>query len=423
MVYKHMLAVTVVALLGAACQETPTAPSADNEFPVARDAVAKIRVCHFDMDTGVWEPIDVSSNGNAQVKHLAHGDRLPGDPVPGTAGSFFDQSCAATAFTVFAIAYTDVDPDDGPGFKDHTDVLIAELVDLDGDGFLSAGDEVAADSYPLDFTASSFGSFGVKSHIVTAVVPGAYGEVLVETGAGRISFFGDAGLDAYSEHVSTGNTTLVQDSHGDGIPDQLVLQSGQGPSQPEDDLSLGNFDDTDGGFIDVELNPAVLAIAYTDVDPNDGPGFKDGTDVLIAKLVDSNFDGGPSIGDEVITDSYPLDFDASAFGSFGVTHHVVSGVEYSGPTTAVEVDGNTALIGFVSQPGEYDSYVERPNSAGNSVLLTDAYYAPGVFEDELNVLAGEGPSQPAVSVDLPGRLHTQDDGFLDVDILYYSPSP
>ena len=81
------------------------------------------------------------------------------------------------------------------------------------------------------------------------------------------------------------------------------------------------------------LPEGVLAIAYTNV-TYDGD-YDETTDVLIAKLVDTDDDGVPGAGDTIVTNKYPLSFDQAPgipqFGDFRVTTHAVHHVEMDGP--------------------------------------------------------------------------------------------
>jgi hypothetical protein len=95
--------------------------------------------------------------------------------------------------------------------------------------------------------------------------------------------------------------------------------------------------------------PLVFAIAYTDMDTGDGDGFKDGVDVLISKLVDSNGDGVVSRGDIVVTGHSPFGPDPSdGFIEFPVQSHTVSRVVYTfsdGVSGQVEVWVRTEVDG------------------------------------------------------------------------------
>jgi hypothetical protein len=64
-----------------------------SEIAVAAPA-DKVDVCHLE-GNGSYHLINVSEN--ALPAHLAHGDALPGDPVPGMPGYVFDDACNAVA--------------------------------------------------------------------------------------------------------------------------------------------------------------------------------------------------------------------------------------------------------------------------------------------------------------------------------------
>ena len=114
--------------------------------------------------------------------------------------------------------------------------------------------------------------------------------------------------------------------------------------------------------------PATLAVAYSNLDGIDGYD-PNGTDILIAKLVDTNSDGEVSVDDTVTTNQYPLDLDATAFGAFQVTTHVVSALGAVNPTD-VAVDGaGGARFVFISQPG-LEGYVESLPTARDSCPST-----------------------------------------------------
>ncbi len=98
---------------------------------------------------------------------------------------------------VFARAWSNLD--DVPGYQaDGEDVLIAEVVDGNGSGTLDAGDTVTANMYPADLDASSFGQFGVTSHVVTSVARHDPAFVDVLTVTGRHSWFIENNVESYS---------------------------------------------------------------------------------------------------------------------------------------------------------------------------------------------------------------------------------
>lgn len=58
---------------------------------------AKVPVCHFDRDSGIYHLINI--NENAYDAHVDHGDASPGDSVPDMEGYEFDDDCSIVAVT------------------------------------------------------------------------------------------------------------------------------------------------------------------------------------------------------------------------------------------------------------------------------------------------------------------------------------
>lgn len=50
-----------------------------------------VDICHYSASTGTYSLISVASS--SVPSHLAHGDALPGDPVPTNPGYIFDAAC------------------------------------------------------------------------------------------------------------------------------------------------------------------------------------------------------------------------------------------------------------------------------------------------------------------------------------------
>ena len=108
----------------------PVVPLA--QILLAQDAAARVErvsICHLDKETGTFELKALPLRGRALAAHLAHGDVLPGDAVPDGSGSTLDEECQrlveipdppAEPPATLAVAYTDMDPTDGPGFKEGT---------------------------------------------------------------------------------------------------------------------------------------------------------------------------------------------------------------------------------------------------------------------------------------------------------------
>jgi hypothetical protein len=195
-------------------------------FPTAAIAKAgKTAICHFnaddDPDTPEFELLMVKS-GKAVAKHLAHGDGVPG-------GDVLDENCQI----IFAIAYTDVDPNDGPGFKDGTDVLISKLVDGNDNGVTDVGDKVIPGRYPKDFTATTFGTFQAPQHTIDSSVFSSGSSTITAFTTSGFSFqwFTIAGSDQYSE-AGNGPSSRITDAFASAGSDGLVISAAM-PSQPE----------------------------------------------------------------------------------------------------------------------------------------------------------------------------------------------
>ncbi len=166
-----------------------------------------------------------------------------------------------------------------------------------------------------------------------------------------------------------------------------------------------------------EPEPATLAIAYSNLDGVDGydPGS---TDVLIARLVDTNLDEQVSVGDTVQTAQYPLDLDATAFGAFQSTTHTVGHVDFALPET-IDVSSSDgyprSTFRFQVYAGDYETYLER-------TLET-----PATVDGATNLFDGQGfgdvlaanqasPSDPETEVPYSSSLDEDDSPFIDVDI-------
>jgi hypothetical protein len=98
---------------------------------------------------------------------------------------------------MLAVAYSNLDGVDGYD-PTGSDVLIARLMDTNGDGVHSAGDTAVLVQYPLGLTAPEFGEFGSTTHVGASdpvIVGNAAG---VKTAEGSIFVWrADQGLEAF----------------------------------------------------------------------------------------------------------------------------------------------------------------------------------------------------------------------------------
>jgi hypothetical protein len=246
-----------------------------------------VDVCHLTSDSAPdgheWRHIRV--NPKSLGGHLSHGDLRPGDEVPGTDGPLkFDEDCSPQQADpadlpeepsdipedppeppqppptelVFAVAYSDVDPDDG-GYNSEVDVLIAKLVDgpeEGNDGVPGAGDLIVTHMYPEDVDATGLGAFTVLEHNVTAFGFGTGYSCLVQTEAGSFSWSsGQGNFDQYSEWSSVASfTNIYDDRTTDSVEEDLIQITSSSPSLPSGDLTVNGSDTSDQVFVDVEAN-------------------------------------------------------------------------------------------------------------------------------------------------------------------------
>lgn len=269
---KRALTAGAAVLAAAACAETTTDPTG----PIQAAVVAKVPLCHWDATTGQFALIMVPSGGKPYQKHLAHGDGEPGGAVPGMPGYVFDDNCVTVAAErVFGIAYTDVNPGDGPGFKAGTDVMISKLVDANNDGVLNVGDQVITGSYPTTFEATQFGGRGVTTLSVTMVLAAAEGHLLVAVNSNTTHLIQFATslisqppypFEQYLEQDFEGPsgpfqaTLWLRDEFQPDFNDLLLAVEGANPSQPDVGVTVARTfaTDHDDPFLEVEINLAGL---------------------------------------------------------------------------------------------------------------------------------------------------------------------
>ena len=155
--------------------------------------------------------------------------------------------------------------------------------------------------------------------------------------------------------------------------------------------------------------PDTLAVAYANIDGVDG--YDDsGTDVLISKLVDTNGDEVPSAGDTVVLGRYPIDYGATAFGTFDDPVHTVTDVIFLTDQFGASVDIGQ-FIWANSANGEVAAGVgAAPWNAVDSKVEGST--------EQLTVQLG-APGSPDTAVPKQDRRATgTDDSFVDVDFFF-----
>ncbi len=195
----------------------------------------------------------------------------------------------------------------------------------------------------------------------------------------------------------------------DGVSDYLPGPAGASGEGDEDTSDDGVY--VDDGCV-IPDQETIFAIAYTDVDPNDGDGYKEGVDVLIAKLVDANGSGAVDAGDAVVTDQYPTTFvdPAANLGNFTVTSHGVGlGLPFSNGVLVLGATFSTTFEWFKSDG--FERYTEEANAPGTSIGDS----SDGVTADFIEVRQGS-PSGPQTQVTSISGPSASDDQFIDVDL-------
>jgi hypothetical protein len=154
---------------------------------------------------------------------------------------------------------------------------------------------------------------------------------------------------------------------------------------------------TDGGgaggstSFTVSAGPRIFALAFSNLDGV--AGYDPANDVLIAELVD-NGDGVLGAGDTVVTGRYPLNFGATAFGTFTVTSHTVANVSTATPTQVTVTDSSNRQYSFEDSDAAH-RYLEATSGTPTSeVSIFDSLE----LRDLLHVQVG-APSHPVTSID------------------------
>lgn len=157
-----------------------------------------------------------------------------------------------------------------------------------------------------------------------------------------------------------------------------------------------------------------FVIAYTDVDPADG-GFNEGVDRPISALFDANFDGQISAGDVVRVYGFPVDFEASTFGSVAVSSHVVESAPAARGDFVVVIASPYAYFEW-STLRNTELFLEENSEGEGTIVLLDR--TEGSTAGSLDTIFSDqdgGATQPDRSLDL-FYISESDDAFIDIEI-------
>ncbi len=166
--------------------------------------------------------------------------------------------------------------------------------------------------------------------------------------------------------------------------------------------------------------PEMLAVAYSNLDGVDGYD-PTGSDVLIARLMDTNGDGVHSAGDTAVLVQYPLGLTAPEFGEFGSTTHVgASDPVIVGNAAGVKTAEGSIFVWRADQGLEAFLQLD-PSTSGvrSTVVQIEAQVEPPPFEPYFTdtvFVNGAAISDPATDVGPLWAASYADDPFIDVDI-------
>jgi hypothetical protein len=192
----------------------------------------------FIVGSGSWLPVG--------------GDWTPADPPPPPSPA------------VLAVASIKVEPVVGfaipvPGIPFGTRELIAEFVDVDGDGAPSVGDVIRTDKYPKDFGTSNLGQFQVTEHVITTLDTVIYTaeQLQVVVGGGIVfSWVHTSSIESWTEE-GPGAFSRFSDRFGASLGRESVITEAGSPSSPAEPVTnpLRTADPADNSWINVVITP------------------------------------------------------------------------------------------------------------------------------------------------------------------------
>ena len=145
------------------------------------------------------------------------------------------------------VAYSDL-------VRDHVygagDILIAKIVDTNGDGLPSKGDTIIMDQHPTKYDASGFAPWGVKSHPVGTVDDLVAIRVTVTSDSGTHTWINNGINEAYVESGSY--FSGLQDGGADALPDFIDMDS-RSASHPVTTNPPDINNGVDNRFLDVDF--------------------------------------------------------------------------------------------------------------------------------------------------------------------------
>lgn len=362
---------------------------------VASARADKVEICHLDKETGQFGLINVSGNGRTVAAHEAHGDGYLGDVVPDTNGSFeFDSRCNPMAVNSSPDAVDD-------------DVATDEDTTLNGDVLAdnSNGVDSDADGDPLTVTAVD----GNPGNVGVQVTLGS-GALLTVNAGGTFTYDPNGQYDSLAAGESTTDAFTYTIDDGNGGTDTATVT-----------VTIAG------------VTPSLLAIAYVNVDGQDG--YDADADILIAQFEDVDDSADPSVGDIIRTNQYPRLLDASDASTFQTTRHRIidpglvfyssTGVHVGAQEIGCQCSRGVTDTGsdqefWWSSSGDAEFYFEK--SDGDQTLIID-FVDASIANDTIEADPDNpSPSDPDTAT-FQATPQPGDQPFIDVDIFFTPPSP
>jgi hypothetical protein len=249
------------------------------------------------------------------------------------------------------------------------------------------------------------------------VIRGTLKADVIVAGGGGDTVFGGGGADTI---CGTGGSDELAGGAGDdrlyGGPGNDRLDGGVG-----DDACIQGTGT--GARIDCERPIArpvarILAIAYTNLDR--APGFDRTTDVLIAKLVDTDGNGADA-GDRIVMGYYPTEFSPewpSDFGEWAAKTHTIQSASVD-PRDIQVHDANGAMFRWMSDYAGSEGYEEDSAGTGPEAFIGDYVSCPVTVGTNMIRVQSGSPSLPdeaATRISTTPVNRCRDHFFVDVEI-------
>jgi hypothetical protein len=166
--------------------------------------------------------------------------------------------------------------------------------------------------------------------------------------------------------------------------------------------------------------PALLAVAFTDVNGNHT--YEEGTDKLIAALLDANHDGIPDAGDKIEWGTYPTSIgDGSGpRGTFTSLDTDVTAAVPPNPGNPAQlfVDTASGSVLFASASGG-DGFKTGIGGGGQESILADSFNPNQNIDGILVTPSFHGPGLPNDSVSVTGDAAASAGNQAFLDVLFF----